>query len=57
MALLAPLFVLVWLRGGRSDGACDATCGPSDTHYGVMFFSKDRIDGQMRCEEIGRRCI
>ena len=40
VALLAPLFVLVWLRGGRTDGACDTTSGSSDTHYGVMFFQR-----------------
>ena len=40
MALLAPLFVLVWCRGRWTDGAGNATGESVDTHYGVMFFQR-----------------
>ncbi len=40
MDALVALFVLVWLRGGWTDGAGDATGESVDTHYGVMFFQR-----------------
>jgi hypothetical protein len=40
MDALVALFVLVWLRGGRTDGAGDTTGESVDTCYGVMFFQR-----------------
>ncbi len=40
MDALVALFVLVWLRGGRTDGVGDATGESADTCYGVMFFQR-----------------
>jgi hypothetical protein len=37
---LVALFVLVWLRGGWTDCAGDATGESVDTCYGVMFFQR-----------------
>jgi len=40
VASLVSVFFLVWLRGGWTDGASDATGESFDTHYGVMFFQR-----------------
>ena len=40
MASLVSVFVLVWLCGGWTDSAGDATGESVDTQYGVMFFQR-----------------
>lgn len=40
MAPLVSVFLLVWCRGGWTDGVGDATGESVDTQYGVMFFQR-----------------